>query len=628
MKVLHESKRYEFSASPFEAFRCGISHGKNKHDSSFVPCYANLTPNGELMDGDFTVQKSQKGAWFINKGRDISDRLLLFCSIAGGFRGGCGEKETANATLVSSTAAGNNCESNYAAIYIIEKGGTVALSRYGRGVNEVRLYIWDGVALQTKEFTGEEYKVYCDIRDGILAPTAAIEIDLFESRVNALRRIPFTCENLDRTIFDKYYFNHKQCRPIVATAVSVADNLDGEIETMLTHAKGNAYTVWGFRNYTLSVEVPFSTPFIFTCSRFVCFGNAFYKEGEADAQAIEEGRVFSPTAVAKQWSRQANTDGVIETPETDGVEYTHFFTFPATTEKGKIEFTYLRPNGHGHNYITRCQCFWRKNGEVIEIPHQTTWSIPTFVLTQKSDSSDDCAVLLPEGVECITSEVIKKEAEAQRQAELLEATPQDWDTVNFQNRAGTRRQGACRLLIMGEGEIYVFGGDKDGILPAKGLFSVLESARGSFTLLINPICATAVCYDDDLRGWGFEWNEERGCYEMEDVANFPATTISEMGLQRMDDTDPARCNQKRIFMPKDYGGFTLLNGEYGTISGGTLHVGGWRSMDGGFYDCTYYSGVHGDLPAPRFTVAHGLRFTVAEIKKIIADGLPECVIYS
>jgi hypothetical protein len=60
--------------------------------------------------------------------------------------------------MLKECSAGNNCESSIEVIALLEIGQSVAFHSSGRRTNEVYLYTWDGVEIEKKHFSNEEWK--------------------------------------------------------------------------------------------------------------------------------------------------------------------------------------------------------------------------------------------------------------------------------------------------------------------------------------------------------------------------------------------------------------------------------------------------------------------------------------
>jgi hypothetical protein len=154
---------WQFSASPFPAFRVSLSYGRNQNSRGFIAVNG-VTPNdrGELPENAFQVRKTAEGQVVISAGEDTTQRCLLFVGQIGGFRGGVSilEEETTGKVLASCSAS-NACESGIEAVVLMSVGETLTFWEYddgrGRFVGAIQ-YEWNGAEVVKHVYTSKEWK--------------------------------------------------------------------------------------------------------------------------------------------------------------------------------------------------------------------------------------------------------------------------------------------------------------------------------------------------------------------------------------------------------------------------------------------------------------------------------------
>lgn len=197
MKHVIKSDAWQFSMEPFPAYRASLVYGRNKRDREFLPvngilpetkwkinkydsnpdqktfetreeaeaeCRAQnmhtdwiTSESFPLPENRFRIIKTkEKGTLMVIGGEDTTNRVLLFCGVKEGFRGGSDVLECTGQEL-KRCSAGNACEGQLEVIVLLEAGQHVALHSWGRRTDEVLQFAWDGVNVSVKTFSKAEW---------------------------------------------------------------------------------------------------------------------------------------------------------------------------------------------------------------------------------------------------------------------------------------------------------------------------------------------------------------------------------------------------------------------------------------------------------------------------------------
>ncbi len=162
MRHIILSKYWEYNEEPFPAYRCELIFGRNKRDREFLPM-KNIAPDPEeqtLPEGQFRVIKTkEKGTILVVPGSETTNRCLLFVGCSGGFRGGVRilEDGTDENVILKTCVAGNNCESRAEVVALLKEGESVTFQAFGRRVNQVYQYTWNGEEVEEKSFSASEW---------------------------------------------------------------------------------------------------------------------------------------------------------------------------------------------------------------------------------------------------------------------------------------------------------------------------------------------------------------------------------------------------------------------------------------------------------------------------------------
>jgi len=185
MKHMILSSTWAFSDQPFPAFRCELWYGRNKHDKAFLPVkdvklkkYCLITNNNTfsinssddgnsflLPENEFKVIKTkEKGTVLVVPGKDLTNRVLIHAGCCGGFRGGVNLIPSAN--ILKQCQASNACESKIEIVALLEVNQQVAFYSFGRYVNEVHSYKWDGEVITKQTYSKQEWNFIYESLDG------------------------------------------------------------------------------------------------------------------------------------------------------------------------------------------------------------------------------------------------------------------------------------------------------------------------------------------------------------------------------------------------------------------------------------------------------------------------------
>lgn len=136
MKHIMHHTGWQFSDTPFPAFRVHLVFGRNKKDFAFIPTLVKPL-DGLLPEGKFRVIRTRKkGTIIIIPGEDVTDRALVMIGYSGGFRGGVYLDES-TARILRVAQASNACESGLEVAALMKPGERLVVRRYGRRLREV-----------------------------------------------------------------------------------------------------------------------------------------------------------------------------------------------------------------------------------------------------------------------------------------------------------------------------------------------------------------------------------------------------------------------------------------------------------------------------------------------------------
>ncbi|MDO8469703.1 MAG: hypothetical protein Q7S84_01635 [bacterium] len=155
MKHIMLSQGWSFGTDPFPAFRSSMSYGHNQNDREFIGVNGAVpSADGVLPENIFKVVKTKEDAILIVAGEDTTPRCLLFVGSTGGFRGDVSIfDEATTGKVLKVCSAGNACDSGIEVAAILDISQSVAFHKTGRNENQVDVYTWNGVAIESKTWS-------------------------------------------------------------------------------------------------------------------------------------------------------------------------------------------------------------------------------------------------------------------------------------------------------------------------------------------------------------------------------------------------------------------------------------------------------------------------------------------
>lgn len=159
--IMFEGTAWRWDTEKFPRYFAELIFGRHCHDSAMLPVMGGLAPakDGTLPENGFRVIKTkEKGTILIVPGADNTNRVLLMAGASGGFRGSVAmDKQATTATVLAYALAGNACDSRAEVAAILEPSQQLVFKGDGRDGKFVVQYRFDGITVERKRFTVEEW---------------------------------------------------------------------------------------------------------------------------------------------------------------------------------------------------------------------------------------------------------------------------------------------------------------------------------------------------------------------------------------------------------------------------------------------------------------------------------------
>ena len=159
--IMFEGTDWRWDTEKFPRYVVELVFGRHCHDMAMLPVMGGLTlaEDGTLPENSFRVIKTkEKGTILIVPGLDNSNRVLLMAGASGGFRGSVAlDKQATTGTVLAYALAGNACESRAEAAVVLGPSQQLVFRGDGRDGGFVVQYRFDGITVERKHFTVEEW---------------------------------------------------------------------------------------------------------------------------------------------------------------------------------------------------------------------------------------------------------------------------------------------------------------------------------------------------------------------------------------------------------------------------------------------------------------------------------------